>query len=258
MIRKRKGLSQEELAFQLGISQRHVSFVESGRAKPSRDLLLDWLHTLETELVFCNEILIETGYAPAYSERSLSDPELQQTNQALSQLLAAHDPMPAMVLDAFWNIHQLNQGAAWLAAQLMPDLVAEVGPGPLNMLDLLVHPNGFLSALLNLEEVGPILFAHLKAEARALPQMQKRVDQVSHVLIQKLGEAAASRIQVQPKSPVLTSRFQSPWGPLSFFSMFTTFGSPQDISLESLRVEHMFAADESTRKVLTQQVHRTQ
>ena len=138
--RRARRLSQLELSMRLGISQRHVSFVETGRARPSRPLLLAWLTALDAPLVVRNAALLQAGYAPAYSAAPLGDPALAQANAALLELLRAHDPMPALVLDAHWNLLHANRGGQWLAATLMPGAVEMLAGAPLNMLDMLVHP----------------------------------------------------------------------------------------------------------------------
>jgi transcriptional regulator with XRE-family HTH domain len=114
-VRKARRLSQLELSMRVGVSQRHVSFVESGRAKPSRSLLITWLQELDAPLPLRNAAMLQAGYAPAYSAASLTDPALAQANDALVQLLNAHDPMPAFVLDADWNVLHMNRGARWFA-----------------------------------------------------------------------------------------------------------------------------------------------
>lgn len=112
--RKSKRMSQLELALRMGVSQRHVSFVESGRAQPSRELLLSWLHELQAPLALRNVALQQAGFAPVYRGSELSDAVLAPVRDALGRLLAAHDPMPAMVMDAAWNVLQMNRGAQWL------------------------------------------------------------------------------------------------------------------------------------------------
>lgn len=251
--RKVQRLSQLELSLRLGVSQRHISFVESGRAQASRELLLAWLQELDAPLVLRNEILLQAGYAPVYSATPLQDPALGEINQALDQLLSAHDPMPALVIDAQWNLLQLNRGGQWLAATLLP-WIADLAPAaPMNLLDLLIHPEGLLKPVINLGEVGPVLLARLRQEAVAQPAIAPRVETFAERLRDRLGTS-----NLQPSAPanapVLTSRYATPHGELAFFAMFTTFGSPQDITLASLRVEHLFAADAATRAVLYQQV----
>ncbi len=252
--RKLRRLSQLELALRLGISQRHVSFVETGRARPSRPLLLVWLAALDAPLVVRNAALLQAGYAPAYGAATLEDPALRQAHDALLHLLHSHDPMPALVIDAHWNLLLANRGARWLAATLMPWTAAAPAGTPLNLFDLLVHPEGFTKSMLNLDETGPAMLAHLREAAAAQPRLRSRVDMFAALLRDRIGTLALNTGQPRPMAPVMTTRFASPRGELAFFSMFTTFGTPQDITLASLQVEHMFAADEATRAILFAEV----
>ena len=251
--RKAQRLSQLELSLRVGVSQRLVSFVESGRAKPSRDLLMNWLQELNAPLAVRNAAMLQAGYAPAYSAATLADPALASANQALIELLNAHDPMPAFVLDAHWNLLHLNRGGGWLAATLMP-WAAQLPPDlPKNMLDLLTHPEGLTKHMVNLDEIGPALLAHLRDDASANPSLTPKVEAFAALLRDRLGSQGLHGGWPRQAAPVLTTRFTTAHGELAFFSMFTTFGTPQDITLASLRVEHLFAADEATRAVIKTQ-----
>ncbi len=254
--RKALRLSQLELSMRIGVSQRHLSFVESGRARPSRELLLAWLDELNLPLVARNAAMLQAGFAPVYRATPLHDPALAQASDALVRLLDAHDPMPAMMLDSAWNILRMNRGGRWLAETLLPWVGDLPVDGPVNMIDLLTHPEGFTRHMLNLDEVGPTLLAHLREDAAAQSAISPKADAFAALLCERLGSnpahghASASPIA----TPVLTTRFATPYGELAFFSMFTSFGKPQDITLASLRVEHMFAADARTAEVLRERV----
>lgn len=252
--RKARRFSQLELSLRLGVSQRHVSFVESGRAKPSRDLLLAWLQELDAPLVVRNEAMLQAGYAPVYTAAPLDAPALAQANEALRQLLEAHDPMPAMVIDAHWNVLHFNRGARWLLTTLMPWAADLPADAPINMLDILAHPQGLTRHMLNLKEKAPAMLVQLREEVAALPALAPRYEALASFLGQRLGDANLHNSFVKPSAPVLTTRFATPFGELAFFSMFSTFGTPQDITLASLRVEHLFAADEATHAVLRAEV----
>ena len=250
--RKSKRLSQLELALRMGVSQRHVSFVESGRAQPSRELLLNWLHELQAPLALRNVALQQAGFAPVYRGSELADAVLAPVREALGRLLQAHDPMPAMVMDAAWNVLQMNRGAQWLATTLMP-WVADLPAGQsINMIDAMLHPEGMTRHITNLEEVAPALLAHMRDDASVVPEILPRVEQLAQQMQQRLGKRVLAAWPRQ-MAPVLTTRFATPHGELAFFSMFSTFGTPQDITLASLRVEHVFPADDATRAVLTAQ-----
>jgi transcriptional regulator with XRE-family HTH domain len=245
--RKSRRLSQLELALRMGVSQRHVSFVESGRAQPSRELLLAWLHELQAPLALRNVALQQAGFAPVYRGGELGGVVLAPVREALSRLLEAHDPMPAMVMDAAWNVLQMNRGAHWMATALMP-WIAQLPLGAhVNLLDAMLHPEGMTSRMTNLEEVAPAILAQLRDDAGVMPEISPRVELLAAQFQQRLGKKPLAQWPKQ-MAPVLTTRFATEHGELAFFSMFSTFGTPQDITLASLRLEHMFAADESTRR----------
>jgi transcriptional regulator with XRE-family HTH domain len=242
-------LSQLGLALRIGVSQRHVSYVESGKSRPSRELLVTWLDALGAPLAVRNAALLEAGYAPMYSAAALTDPALSIATTALTHLLHAHAPMPAWVIDAEWNVLQANNGAKWLLTTLVPWLADADQAQPINMVHLLSHPDGLLRTVRNLAEVGPSALSSLRAEAQAHAALQPLVADFEAALTARLGADALRRVPTPP-TPVLTTQFATPYGVLSFFTMLTTFGTPLDITLASLRVEHMFAADAITREVL--------
>jgi hypothetical protein len=197
--------------------------------------------------------LNQAGFAPVYRGSELSDAVLAPVREALARLLAAHDPMPAMVMDASWNVVQMNRGAQWMAVTLMP-WIAQLPPGQaINLLDAMLHPEGMIQRITNLEEVAPAMLAHLRDDASVVPDLLPRVEQLAAQFQQRLGK---KMLVLQPRqmAPVLTTRFATAYGELAFFSMFSTFGTPQDITLASLRVEHIFAADDTTRRVVLDQV----
>ena len=251
--RKSKRISQLELALRMGVSQRHVSFVESGRAQPSRELLLSWLHELQAPLALRNVALQQAGFAPVYRGSELSDAVLAPVREALSRLLAAQDPMPAMVMDAAWNVLQMNRGAQWMALTLMPWIAHLPQHQPINMLDAMLHPEGMTRHMTNLEEVAPAILAHLRDDASVAPELVTRVELLAAQIQKRLGKRTLTPWPRQ-MAPVLTTRFSTAHGELAFFSMFSTFGTPQDITLASLRVEHLFAADDATRAVIATQL----
>jgi transcriptional regulator with XRE-family HTH domain len=247
-------LSQLALSLRVGVSQRHLSFVESGRAKPSRELLVTWLQALNAPLSVRNAALLHAGYAPVYGDASLSDPDLARAHDAIMQLLHAHEPMPALVVDAHWNLVRANAGLRWLSQTVMPWTASLPATTPVNMLDLLIHPDGFLRHVTNLREVGPALLAQLREEASVHGTLSPKVEVFAALLSSRIGADRLRARLPQVAPPMLTTRFATPHGDLAFFSMFTTFGTPQNITLASLRVEHMFAADEATARVVREQV----
>lgn len=254
LARHARRISQLDLSLRLGVSQRHVSFVESGRSRPSRDLLIAWLRELEPPMVVFNQAMTDAGFAPVYSAKPLSDPALEQANHAIEAILRSHDPMPAFVVDEDWNLLRFNRGARWLAVTLMPWAAGLLDSKPSNLLDLLVHPEGFTKNMLNLSEVGPAALGQLRHEAATRPGLATKVQAFEDLLKVRCGDKAFSSNLSKPTAPILTTRYATPLGEISFFSMFTTFGTPHDITLASLRIEHMFAADEATRRLIESQV----
>ncbi len=236
------------------------SFVETGRAKPSRELLLLWLQELALPLDQHNAAMLQAGFAPIYSQTQRNAPAMAQANAALSELLQTHDPMPCYVLDAQWNLLQSNQGGKWLASLVAPCVAALPTGAPINMLDVLGHPQSFTRHLVNLAEIAPPFLAHMREEASTEPSLLPKVARFAALVERRLGRrAAASPVSTAPGAlaagaPLLTSRFESRYGELAFFSLFTSFGRPQDVTLASLRMEHLFAANEATRKVLAKRV----
>ncbi len=197
--RKARHLSQLELSLRIGVSQRHVSFVESGRARPSRELLTRWLQELDAPLGLRNAALLQAGFAPAYRATTLDDPDLAQANAALQQLLRAHEPMPALVLDAQWNLLQLNRGGQWLAATLMPpEALQPANGGPANLLDMLVHPMGLTRQLLNLREAGPAFLSQMRAEAALQPALAPKVEAFDALLRRTAERATAASRPPRP------------------------------------------------------------
>lgn len=243
--RARVRISQLDLSLELGISQRHLSFVELGRSRPSRDLLLRWLGALGAPLLLRNHALLAAGHAPAYDEGGWDAAGLDDARRAVARLLRSHEPWPALLLGPEWEVLAANAGVAWLlqAVGVEVDL-----PGPdgvdgtpeLNLLDLALGPLG--AAVTNLPEAAAILLGQLGHEAVTRPGLRERVERVA---------AVAARHDVGTTfPPVLVTRYASPHGELAFLSMFTTFGTPHSVTLESLRVELMFPADERTRTLL--------
>lgn len=251
--RNTKRWSQLELALRLSVSQRHISFVESGRAKPSRELLLAWLQELQVPLMVQNCALLQAGFAPEWSQASLDSPDLALVNAALIQLIQAHDPMPAFCIDAAWNIVHINRGALNLVSCLLPWTKSSLTSGQaFNLLDLLAHPEGLAKQILNLEEVGPAFLFQLRQEANLNPAISEKVQALEARIIVLIGAKALEQAMPISAAPVLTTYYASPLGELAFFSMLSTFGSPQNISLASLRVEHLFAANQATKELMKQ------
>lgn len=250
--RRQRRLSQLELALRLNVSQRHVSFVENGRALPSRALLQQWLTALAVPLMSCNQILLQAGFAPLYGQEPITDQSMRPALEALQQLLAAHSDTPALVMDSQWRILMVNPCMWKLSQLIMPELLtahsaAPTPEEPISMLSLLRAPCGLLANLLNPLEVAPSMIVHLQEVLHLHPELSQEIEPI----VTRLRKSTDSVTRVVA-TPMMTTRFRSSCGELGFFSIFSTFGTPQHITLGSLRVEHLFAADECTRQVLRQ------
>ncbi|MFO0451380.1 MAG: helix-turn-helix domain-containing protein [Pseudomonadota bacterium] len=246
-LRTARRLSQLELAFRAGVSQRHLSCIETGRAQPSREMLLALLEALGATLVERNDALLAAGYAPVYGHRPLDAPELRPVRAALEHLLKAHDPAPALVLDATWNLVQSNQGLQRLARLL--GLGALPVDGSLNLLRATFAPGGIRGLYLNADEICGETWRRASREALHVPELRAILAELAphaepfHVAA-PAGAAASA-------PPVVTARLASPVGELRFLSTFTTFGAPLDVTVASLRVEHLFPADAATWAALS-------
>jgi aromatic ring-cleaving dioxygenase len=208
----------------------------------------------------CNQLLLASGFAPRYSHRPLGDRLMAPVREALDHLLALHEPLPAWVIDPCWNVLQFNRGADLLMERLTGvGLTARMaqasGPadgtpggdetGAVNILAAILHPSGLRPFIENFDEVASFLHHHARAEAAHTPALAKLLERLAPLwpasVARHDGDPAAA-----PSSPVLATRLRTPFGPLAFFSAITTFGTPLDITVASLRVEHQFAADGET------------
>lgn len=246
--RRHQRLSQLALSLELGVSARHLGFVEVGRSRPGRDLLVRWLDRLDVPFGTRNEALRLAGYAPAYDESPLSAAPHEDARRALVHLLRSHEPWPAVVLDADWRIVAGNDGFHRLARLAgatvdLPTVDDDLSgtPGP-TLLDLVLGPGGMGAALVNLLEVAPAVLGQLRHESLTNPGLRPLVEQLAELL--PAGSPPADF------PPTLVTRYATDLGELAFLSMVTTFGTPQSITLASLRVELMFPADDVTRETL--------
>ncbi len=243
-LRERQRLSQMALALHTGVSQRHLSCLETGKAQPSRPMLLALLDALRAPLSERNRALLAAGFAPHYPCRDWQDEDLAAVRETLREFLRAHEPAPAMLLDAQWNVLETN--AAVPALMRLTGFRPVVVPGAaLNMLDLLLGPDGLLPWIVNAAELAPVVLQRAQAEAVFNPALAAR-----------LRAMPANRVPLpapaeQPhEPPVLLMQLRSSAGTLRFMSAFTTLASPLDVTLESLRMDHLLPADAGTRLAL--------
>ncbi|MDH4394604.1 MAG: helix-turn-helix domain-containing protein [Limnobacter sp.] len=244
-LRARQKISQLELAFRVGVSQRHLSCIETGKAAASRDMLVAILDGLEAPLKERNDTLVAAGFAPQFGQRPLNHAEMQSINQVIDMMLTAHNPCPAFVMDSVWNLVRFNEGVMRLFT------VLEVDPSPLianpNMLEAMLLPgNGILDCMINADEVRREVYGRAERDSSFVPELRPILQRIEK------PESLHPRTHHEPakNEPVLVTRFRSRHGELKFMSTFTTFGTPMDITVASLRIEHLFPADEHTRKTM--------
>jgi transcriptional regulator with XRE-family HTH domain len=250
--RQRRRLSQLALACDAGISARHLSFLETGRSRPSRDMVLRLADRLEVPLRERNALLVAAGFAPVFPERPLSDPAMTQARKAVDLVLAGHEPYPAIAIDRHWTLVASNTAVAPLLSGVDPALLSP----PVNVLRLSLHPGGLAPRIANLGEWR----AHLLDRLRR--QVEITADARLDALMQELraypapvaepGRAAGGGYA----GVVVPFQLATPGGVLSFFSTTTIFGTPVDITLSELAVESFFPADAATAEALSSSMKR--
>ncbi|MEB0113539.1 helix-turn-helix transcriptional regulator [Variovorax sp. RTB1] len=246
--RSRRGRSQMDLALDVGVSTRHLSFIETGRSRPSPAMLEALTGALEVPLRERNRLLLVAGYAPRYTARALDDAGMQQVRNALDRLLLAHEPHPGLVLDRQWNVVLANRSATALAA-LLPEHLKKPD---FNMFRASLHPQGLAELTENFAEWATYLLQTLRRTIvssgdAALAALEQEVLAYPNVA----ALASAGRSDAHLETPLLVPCvLRLPHGRLSMFTTLTTFGTPRDITLEELSIELFYPADESTEALL--------
>jgi transcriptional regulator with XRE-family HTH domain len=243
--RQRRRLSQLDLALDAEISQRHLSFVESGRAAPSREMVLRLAARLDVPLRERNALLLAAGYAPTYRERSLDDPELAPARRAIDLLLKAHEPYPALAVDRRWTMVAANAVVPLLLASVAD---ASLLRPPVNVLRLSLHPGGLAPAIANLPDWRTHILERLERqiEASADPAL---VDLRAELAAYPVPRAA-TRDPLDPAGLVVPLVLRTEAGTLSFLSTTTVFGTPVDVTLSELAIESFFPTDPETAEAL--------
>lgn len=237
--RQRRHLSQFDLAGEAEISTRHLSFLETGRARPSRDMVLRLAERLDIPLRERNVLLVAAGFAPAYPERPLGDPALAAARRAVDLVLAGHEPLPALAVDRHWTLIAANRTVLRLVAGVEEALLRP----PVNVLRLSLHPGGLAPRIVNLPEWRAHLLARLDGQIAATG------DPVLADLKAELKSypAGVSQRPHQDYGGVLIPmQLRTAAGLLSLFSTTTMFGNPVDITLSELALESFFPADAET------------
>jgi transcriptional regulator with XRE-family HTH domain len=245
--RVRRRLSQLDLAQEADISTRHLSFVETGRSVPSREMVLRLAERLDVPLRERNALLVAAGYAPMYRERALDDPALAAARQAVELVLKGHEPYPALAMDRHWNLVSYNRTVPLLMQAADPSLLQ----APVNVLRLSMHPKGLAPMIANLGQWRTHLFERLRQQVHATGDAQ-----LAALLEELRGYPMpeGSQIELPGEHPgvVMPFKFRTPHGVLSFISTTTIFGSPVDVTLQELAMETFFPADEFTGTALRQ------
>lgn len=244
--RQRRRLSQLDLALEAGVSTRHLSFVETGRSRPSAEMVLTLATQLDVPLREQNELLLAAGYAPAYTARALDDPDLAAIRDAVSRVLAAHEPFPAIAVDRHWNLVASNAALGPIIDGVAPELLVP----PVNTIRLALHPDGVAPRIVNLGEYRADLLARLEREARLTGDPV-----LSELREEMLGyPAPAAPADDAPAAVTVQLRLRPPAGQdsgeLAFFSTITTFGTAVDVTVSELAVEAFFPADAATAERL--------
>ena len=241
--RQRRRMSQLDLALEAEISSRHLSFVETGRSRPSRDMVLRLAESLQLPLRSRNALLFAAGFAPTYPERGFDDPALDQARRAVQHILDAHAPFPALGVDRHWTMLAHNAVVPKLLGGVDPELLA----APVNVLRLSLHPAGLAPRIANLAEWKRHLIERLKGQiaASADPVLESLREELEAYPAPASGgpPASISALFVPMVLETEASR-------LSFFSTTTVFGTPVEVTLSELALETFFPADPRTAEIL--------
>ena len=245
--RQKRRLSQLNLALSSGVSQRHVSFLESGRARPSRSMILKLSEALEVPLRDRNDLLTAAGFAPVFKARPLEDPQMSQVMGAVRMMLANHAPFPAIAIDRAWNIRLSNAPFDMLSAMIGPDVWTRIGGKQRNLMRLFFHPEGIRPFVTNWTTIAPLLWHRAQREADALggKEMQQILSEVSRYQDADIQWAAQDTALV----PVLPLEMAKDDVHLSLFTVIATFGTAQDVTADEMRIESLFPADEATKRL---------
>lgn len=247
--RERRRVTQLELALDAGISARHLSFVETGRSKPGREMLLRVLEQLKVPFREQNRLLLAAGHAPAYPERSFDDPDLAPVREALDLVLSSHEPYPAVAVDRVWNMVAAN--SAMLALTEGVEIDPELLEPPINVIRIGLHPRGLGPLFVNLGAWHAHWIKRLERQLAAMgdEQLASLIDEVAgYPVPEPDAGATAGFASEEMLGPV---RVRTPdGGELSFFGMFASFDTPFEVTTSELAVELLFPADRATAERL--------
>lgn len=244
--RQRRRRSQLDLALDAEVSARHLSFIETGRAQPSREMVLRLAEHLEVPLRERNALLMAAGYAPVYSATPLDEPEMDAARQAIDLLLAGHEPYPALAVDRHWNLLAANRAVGIFLAEIPQELLTP----PLNVLRLSMHPEGLAGRIINSAQWRDHVLHRLRQ------QVEATADPVLKELLEELRAFPAPPADTPAHEPVIHDsvafplRMRSSIGELAFYTTTTVFGTATDVTLAELAIESFVPANAETAALL--------
>ncbi|MFC4038115.1 helix-turn-helix domain-containing protein [Dactylosporangium siamense] len=233
--RKRRGVSQLDLAIAAEVSARHVSLVETGKSKPSAEMVLRLAEQLQVPLRERNRLLLAAGFAPRYAERPLDDTALSAALAAVRRVLRAHEPYPALVFDRGWNILMTNRAVEPFLAQVAPELLRP----PVNLVRLGLDPRGFAPMVVNLADVRAVFRARIARQLAAAPDPELAA-LYEELLTHEPENTEGRRVDADVVIPMV---LRVGGRELRLFSTITTFGTPMDITVDEIAIESYYPAD---------------
>jgi transcriptional regulator with XRE-family HTH domain len=247
--RQRRRMSQLNFALMAEISQRHLSFLESGRAAPSREMLLHLAERLDVPLRERNAMLLAAGFAPVYAERTLEDPAMAAARAAIELVLKGHEPYPALAVDRHWNLVASNAALGPLLAGVLDRRLLEP---PVNVLRLSLHPQGLAPRIANLVEWRAHLLDRLRRQAAVTgdPVLGELLQELSAYPVNDDLKALQTETRADPGGIFVPLKLVTEVGILSFISTTTIFGTPRDITLSEIALEAFFPADPETAAIV--------
>jgi transcriptional regulator with XRE-family HTH domain len=244
--RQRRNLSQFEVARRSAVSARHLSFIETGRARPSREMVLHLAERLDVPLRERNRLLLAAGFAPVFGEHSLEESQMAAVREALERFLLAHEPYPALAVDRHWNVVAANRGIAHVNRDVAPELRQP----PANALRIALHPEGLASRISNLANWSAYLLSRLRREIEATgdPELE--------LLYQELLAYPGTTTEFDPAGPLSSNdvlfmqELRLDDRELALFCTLTTFGTPRDLTLAELTIISFYPANAQTAEAL--------
>lgn len=242
--RSTRGKSQLDLALDADVSQRHLSFIESGRSVPGREKLLDIAEALDIPLRERNQLLLAAGYAPMFREDAWDDPQMRSITAAAKRMLKQQEPFPAILMDRYWNVLATNEASPRFFGSFI-DMASRTGPR--NVLHLMFDPTGMRPFIRDWDKVAASLIGRVRREAVG-GVLDPGTRELLAALLAYPGAPATRTAQTSGELPMIPLSFEKDGEMLSYFSMVSTVGTPTTVAAQELRIECMFPADDITER----------